>query len=280
MNYSFARYLEAKQSVDDRALNRGVWDVLLAELPKRPLEILEVGAGTGTMIARLANRGLPDGSHYVAVDSDPINIRAAEHRLSETRLPFNVTLHAADVFEYLDPPTARTGADLLIAHAFLDLFNLRTVVPVLLSALAPAGLFYFTLNFDGQTEFEPTIDPALDDLIVSLYHRTMDERVVKGLASGDSRSGRHLFEEITAADGEVLAAGGSDWVVYPHDGAYPADEAYFLHHILHFVETSLAGNPNLDTVEFQRWLAIRHAQIEKGELVYIAHQLDFVGRLR
>jgi hypothetical protein len=33
----------------------------------------------------------------------------------------------------------------------------------------------------------------------------------------------------------------------------------------------------LDPVRFEAWIAERHAQIERGELVYIAHQLDFFG---
>ena len=55
--YSFARYLTAKKSVDDRALNRHVWQSLVAALPRatpeQPLQILEVGAGLGTMVERL-----------------------------------------------------------------------------------------------------------------------------------------------------------------------------------------------------------------------------------
>lgn len=283
MIYSFIRYLEAKRTVDDRALNPHVRVALMDSLPQRPLEILEVGAGIGTMITRLATMrsspgGLPDRRHhYVAIDSDPANVRAATQRLAQENPPFNLELITADVFAYLDSAESHR-LDLLIAHAFLDLFDLPTILPVLFSP-ARAGLFYFTLNFDGQTEFEPTFDAALDDHIMTLYHRTMDARLVGGRPSGDSRSGRHLFQEIPAAGGEIIAAGGSDWVVYPRHGAYPDDEAYFLHHILHFVETSLTGNPELEAAAFKRWLAMRHAQIEQGELVYIAHQLDIAGRI-
>ena len=43
------RYLAAKKSVDDRALNWQVWQRLVAALPRatteQPLRILEVGAG-------------------------------------------------------------------------------------------------------------------------------------------------------------------------------------------------------------------------------------------
>jgi len=33
------------------------------------------------------------------------------------------------------------------------------------------------------------------------------------------------------------------------------------------------------SAQFERWAAARHTQIERGELVYIAHQLDFMGHI-
>jgi hypothetical protein len=63
------------------------------------------------------------------------------------------------------------------------------------------------------------------------------------------------------------------------NGMYPADEAYFLHFILHFFEESLTGHAELDAVAFANWLKERRAQIERGELVYIAHQMDFLARV-
>ncbi len=55
--YSFIRYLAAKKSVDDRALNRHVWETLksslAAQVAETPVRILEIGAGIGTMVERL-----------------------------------------------------------------------------------------------------------------------------------------------------------------------------------------------------------------------------------
>jgi SAM-dependent methyltransferase len=279
MTTSFARYLAAKRPIDDRSLNAHVWETVAAALPQRPLSILELGAGIGTMIDRLAARDVwAPGGRYEAIDADAALIDAARERLAGAVLPFELSLQAADVFTAI-ARTDRAPADLLIAHAFLDLLDLPRALPVLLSALAPGGLFYFTLNFDGITILEPAIDPGFDELIMRLYHQTMDERRVDGRLSGDSRSGRHLLSLIPAVGGEVLAAGSSDWVVVPRRGGYPGDEAYFLHHILHFMETSLAGHPALDAAGFGRWLARRRAQIDAGELIYIAHQIDIAGRV-
>jgi hypothetical protein len=149
--------------------------------------------------------------------------------------------------------------------------------------LKPGGLFYSTITFDGATILQPEIDLELDARIEALYHQTMDERITADQPSGDSRSGRHLFGHLRDAGVELLDAGGSDWVVFAGPGGYPADEAYFLHFIVHTIQTALQGHPRLDAARyaarFADWIEQRHQQIERGELVYIAHQLDFLGRL-
>jgi hypothetical protein len=105
----------------------------------------------------------------------------------------------------------------------------------------------------------------------------MDGRITDGRLSGDSRSGRHLFGHLARAGFEVHAAGASDWVVHPRAGLYPADEAYFLHFIVHTMYSALLASPELDPAQLAAWIETRHRQIEQGELVYIAHQLDFFG---
>jgi len=107
----------------------------------------------------------------------------------------------------------------------------------------------------------------------------MDSRQVNGKPSGDSQTGRHLFQHLRTAGAELLAAGSSDWVVYPGPNGYPADEAYFLHFIINTMRTALAGHPDLIPEQLTGWIDRRHAQIENEELVYIAHQLDFLGRV-
>jgi len=294
MEYSFPRYLLSKESVDERALNRQVYAELLASRPADPLLIVEVGAGIGTMLSRLLHWGFLQRAEYVAVDQGAENIEYARawipHWAAENNLHLEVTgrnrlrlfddlrdvrltLEQADVFDFLkrDPPKS----DLLIAHAVLDLFRLPESLPGLFSLVKPGGLAWLTINFDGLTAFEPVIDPILDEKIEHLYHRSMDERPT----GGDSRTGRHLFGHLQAIGATILAAGASDWVVHASNGQYPADEAYFLNFILHFFENSLGGHPELDESAFKAWLAERRAQIERGELVYIAHQIDFLARV-
>ena len=123
-----------------------------------------------------------------------------------------------------------------------------------------------------MTSLEPTINAELDERIERLYHQTMDTRPT----GGDSKSGRHLFGHLKSAGAEILAAGAADWVVHAVNGKYLEDEKYFLHFILHFFEESLTGHAELEADVFADWLAKRHTQIERGELIYIAHQMDFL----
>jgi hypothetical protein len=86
----------------------------------------------------------------------------------------------------------------LIAHAFLDLLPMPESMPSLLALTR--NLAWLTINFDGVSSLEPTINAALDERIERLYHATMDTRVT----GGDSRAGRHCSS---------LAEGGRRGVV-------------------------------------------------------------------
>ncbi len=278
INYNFPRYLAAKKTVDDRALNGYVWQALRQQMPRQP-DILEVGAGIGTMVERLAEQQFISSASYTAIDSQPENIATARQRLAHLPADIKVNLEAIDLFDFMARERGKRPYHLLIAHAFLDLMDIPATLPQLFALLKPGGLFYFSINFDGVTTLEPTIDPALDAQIEQLYHQTMDERLTNGRFSGDSQSGRHLFTHLRQAGAEILAAGSSDWVVFAGPAGYPADEKYFLQFIVETMHRALAGHPALDPAQFADWITQRQAQIETGELVYIAHQLDFLGRL-
>jgi hypothetical protein len=166
----------------------------------------------------------------------------------------------------------------LIANAVLDLVDVPAVLPGLLRLLAPGGVYWFTINYDGESIFAP--GHPHDDQIMQAYHLDMDERIRYGRPAGESRTGRRLFHNLLAAGAPALAAGSSDWVVYPGpDGNYPADEAYFLRSILNTIRDALRNRQDrVKPADLADWLAVRCQQLAAGELVYIAHQLDFAGR--
>jgi hypothetical protein len=68
--FDYARYLAAKTTVDDRALNRHVLAELCRLMPAGALQVLEVGAGLGTMVARLMDWGAVGAGEYILLDAD------------------------------------------------------------------------------------------------------------------------------------------------------------------------------------------------------------------
>jgi hypothetical protein len=293
VSYSASRYLLAKRTVDDRALNRGVFERLARELSgQRAPRVLEIGGGAGTMVSRGVEWGLFTAADYTLLDVDgeclgaarrwlgqwarQTGRRAAENDAQLRLSPEEITVRfvEAELGAHLDRLPARV--DLLVASAFLDLVDVPAFLPTLLSSLADGGLYWFTINFDGETIFLP--EHPLDAELMRAYHQDMDRRVRFGRPAGDSKTGRRLFDHLARAGAEVLAAGSSDWVVFPRQGRYPDDESYFLHHIVDTIAGALSVTSEVEGGGLRDWIELRHQQIERGELTYVAHQLDFLGR--
>jgi hypothetical protein len=270
---------------------------VLAELrrlmPAGAPRVLEVGAGLGTMVARLLDWGVIVAGEYVLLDADRqlldcsrrwLRDWAAARGVRTDLLPdglqvgdLRVRLVHAELGGYLEAAHGEL-ADLLVASAVLDLVDVPAVLPRLLRLLVPGGAYWFTINYDGESIFAP--GSPHDDQVMRAYHRDMDERIRYGRPAGESRTGRNLFRHLRDAGAPALAAGSSDWVVHPApDGSYPADEAYFLRSILTTIRDALRSRQDrVALAQLADWLAVRRRQLAAGELVYIAHQLDFAGR--
>ena len=290
LEYKFVKYLTAKKQIDDRALNRHVRDKLSAELTKSnlrcPLQVLELGAGIGTMVERLIDWGVVSSAAYTAIDGDSDVIREARRRLNRRTAnnqiatdQLSVEFICEDVFQFFKHTTDGIQWDLGLAHAFLDLVDIAEVIPLFCKAIRPGGLLYLTLNYDGETILLPMIDPKFDERIIQMYNQSMDERIINGKAAGDSKTGRHLLHHLKKIGAELLAAGSSDWIVFPGIEGYTQDETYFLHFIIHTIFTELKGQASLNRAKLEAWIRQRHEQIEKGELIFIAKQIDVLARI-
>lgn len=297
---SFAAFLTAKRTVEDRALNRPVFERFVSELGGRsgsdPVRIVEIGAGTGSMIARLADwNALPSRVSYRGVDIDADTIEAARQRLPEQlaaigyavdRTTDGLIAHRQEGdgtdqrleldFEVADGFSITDEADAVIASAVLDLVDLEPTLHDLKEVLGEEGLLYAPITFNGRTSFTP-VDP-LDGRIERLYHRHMDEIRDQ---PGSSRAGQQLVTALPAAGYRVLEAGGSDWVIRPVDGAYPAAESTVLQHLLATVDSALADYPAdvISRSTRSEWIETRTEQLQRGELTLVAHHLDVLAQL-
>jgi hypothetical protein len=245
------------------------------------------------MVARLVDWGVVGAGEYILLDADRQLLEdsrqwlcdwAAARGLRSDLQPdglqvgdLRVHLVHAELGSYLEDAEG-APADVLIANAVLDLVDVPAILPGLWRLLAPGGVYWFTINYDGESIFEPGHPD--DGQVMRAYHRDMDERVRYGRPAGESRTGRRLFHYLRAAGAPALAAGSSDWVVSAGpDGSYAGDEAYFLGSILSTIQNALRSREDrVKPADLADWLAVRQRQLAAGELVYIAHQLDFAGR--
>ena len=296
MTSDFRRYLRAKRSVDDRALDRRVLATFREAAAERavdgPLRVLEVGAGIGTMLARFLEwDALPTGEiSYTAVDVDADTVAGIEPYLREWAEGRDVSVSATggkialegsertvELGVVAEDAVAYAGNhpgefDALVGSALLDILELDALEP-LLGALSPGGVYYFPITFDGATRFYPA-HPADRD-IERRYHDHMDAK-----PGGNSRAGGAVLEWLRRTEGvRVSGVAGSDWIVRPTDGEYPADEAFFLGCILDSVESAVDEVTDGTAEELDEWMACRRAQLGEGELCYLTHQLDLLGRV-
>lgn len=295
------QYLTAKKSIDDRALNQFVWNELHQTLPKtigaEPANIVEIGAGIGTMLARIVDWGLLTGpATYLATDCDAGLLQLAQRYLatwadergytmqwpekqhgrlvakhSEVALVFE-TVRAEEMASRNE---TRGTFHLIIAHAVLDLLDLPAVLPGLLAQLTNNGLAYFTCNFDGSTLFLPEYPGGEEQEILRRYHASMEARLI-----GASSTGRRLLSMLQCSGLELLAAGSSDWLIHPRNGTYSGDEVVFLKALIAGVEEELAGRSGPPPAGLAAWARTRNQQIEASALSLFVRNLDFLARRR
>ena len=143
---------------------------------------------------------------------------------------------------------------------------------------APAGSSTSRSTSTAQRSSSPPSTPQLDARIEAAYHRTMDERIT---GRSPLRRQPHRPPPLSATWRRPASMCWQPAVptgsCFPSHGRYPADEAYFLHFIVHTMHGALCNDPAVAGEDFERWIAARHAQIERGELIYIAHQTRLHG---
>lgn len=290
--FDYVKYLDVKKDIDDRCLNKLVWNNFTHWLMAKnqlgtELRVLEIGAGIGTMIERLLEASLLRQCHYIALEPESSFREATQNRLSAWANAYGVDfeicteniwlLSSKDLdltIEWLaaeadkiDQLFASESFDLLLSHAVIDLLPVPTLMPVLLSKLKQDAGFYFSLNFSGETSFFPA-DPS-DDAISNNYHNDMDARFLE-LAWQPSLTGKLLPQWLQDYGCQKVIAGESDWNL--SDKNQTAGDGLFIKNILDTIKKALAGMPSLED-----WLNKRYEQLAQQELEITISNSDCFG---
>jgi SAM-dependent methyltransferase len=296
----YTPFLLAKRAIDDQALNERIWtramSLLGQSVADRSIRILELGAGVGGMLERILTRTAVGVIHYTVVDVEPAHLAALRvelHAFGEREgyrvdvmetgqviltkgdRRIEVILEHSDVFAFFER-RPRESYNLLIAQAFLDLFDIEPLLTLMVEAIEPGGGLYFPITFDGISSWLPVIDAAFDNRVEHLYHKSMDARGSAIDMAPRSQTGRHVVYHLSQrADIAALEAAASDWVVCaPYNSQLRTDELMFLHALLDGYERELTGHFGLELESWHDWLTLRRRYIETGDAVFLAHHLD------
>ena len=300
----YIKYLTAKKNVDDRALNRHVWQTLKANLlsssGKNWLEVIDIGAGTGAMFERMMSWGLSTRLHYTMVEKVPEYLAAFKSKslrnssfvsyalewrsktaadIISTEVIGTVDMCCTDLFDVIFNQKYFGRFDIIIAHAVMDLVNINDVLDGFEKLVKPGGLLYLTLNYDGLTLFHPPFDPDFEHYLFQRYHLSMDQRIIAGRRSGSSQSGRELFTMLSRRQLPILAAGSSDWFIYPSIQGYLEDDTYFLEEILQTISHQLQCDNLIDPRRMSAWMTHRQKQLKAGELIFMARNIDLLVKV-
>ncbi len=342
----YVRYLQAKISVDDRALNQNVLGTLkeIVRPPKEKctLRVVDIGAGIGAMLHRFLDmvdmfQGY-SSVEYSVVDVKQEVLRKSQellkHRLCtrsstslnhdeigiapQTRAP-SVSHHQSVHHVGLEERRGKDGFhpedlvvegspsitvrfkqtdaqsflranfgkfDLVLAAAFLDLFSLDEIMPLVRESLdlnSPIRAFYFPITFDGITRISPVLheEAGLWDSIIEFFHSSMGNGFASGQKVPRSHSGRHLSTAISNASGRVSAAGPSIWKVEKDAifGTYLDDEAYFLECILLLIQSAMTDEfySRICRSTVEKIFTFLKTQLKNSTLMYEAHNIDVCG---
>jgi len=118
-------------------------DIVLEHAPRdRPIRLLDLGCGTGSLVFRLAN-ALP-AAELVGIDVSPPNIAAAQHR-NDAEFRGRLRFVVADYLAFRDPLF-----DVIVSDGVLHLISAptSTLIAKLAADLKPDGLLVCDMPYD------------------------------------------------------------------------------------------------------------------------------------
>lgn len=299
MNIDFAEYLSAKYPLDERSLNGEVRQALEDALAHREnLACLDIGTGTGAMLRRLID-GQAQGFLSLTgldINAELLSIARREMKRLLRQKGYRLSIEGARMIaarnfrkiaiDYIhcplwdfNPARSKRPYDLITAHAFMDMVPLERALMRLADWLGEGGLFYATLNYDGETAFFPPYeDEAFEMQVLAEYDASMEKRHLQGERIGGAKAGRRLHGALEKTGFLIIAYGSSDWNITPYRGHYRDQDEKVLKDLLIMMRQEGTRQPAIDQNELKRWYAERCRLLEENRLGLIVHQLDILAR--
>jgi glycosyltransferase involved in cell wall biosynthesis/SAM-dependent methyltransferase len=256
-----AAWLTLREPVDARARSPHVTAALVRALPaRRPLRVLDLGAGTGSNARFLAPR-LPGPSLWTLVDQDAGLLTTAR-----SRLPADTATRVAHLSRLDDFVDLFAATDLVTASALLDLASASWLAGLVDRVRSTGAAVLFALSYDGRFACAPV--DADDERVRTLVN--LHQRVDKGLGPAlGPTAGDDVARRLRRAGYQVWSE-PSDWILGPDDDVLQRQL------IEGWAEAASALAP-ADAGWIREWRRRREAHLAGGRSAMVVGHLDVAG---
>ncbi|PVB60680.1 class I SAM-dependent methyltransferase [Labrenzia sp. 011] len=257
-----SEWLALREPLDLAARNAGVEEAFLAQLPERPLRILDLASGAGSTIAALQGK-FRQPVNWLLTDHDPALLEVAAARWDRGAAS-GVETRQVDLAGDLEGlPLADVEA--VTTSAFLDLVSDEFLLRLTDRIVRSGKPFLASLTYDGRTAFEPS-HPFDAEMCASLNaHQKSDKGFGPALGPDAAARAAGLFED----RGYRVVRGPSDWQ------AGSAASGFLQEFLQGWVR--VGRETGLDKTALEAWWRDRQNKIRSGELHAEVGHLDFAA---
>jgi hypothetical protein len=267
-----AEWLALRETADGRAAA----PVVLAALRRwararpmdgEPLRVIDLGAGTGSTLRRLAPI-LPGRQSWLLVDDDARLLAQADAVVSNRGAFQQVRVRAA-VRDLAAPGVLRTllrDIDLVTASALFDLASASWCASLMRTIARPGCAIYAALIFDGQIVLDPA-DP-FDPVLCRLFNA--HQRRDKGFGPALGPVAARALIRLAAAHGAAIRVARSGWQLGP------SDRALLEPMLAHWAQAASEMQP-VQRAAVEAWADRRLRQAEAGMLCARVGHVDLLA---
>lgn len=259
-----AEWLQLREPCDTRARSEALVIALSSRLPSRPLQVLDLGAGTGANIRYMAPL-LGGEQRWIAVDNDPKLIGRQPSSLEAPHFRCSVSSLQFDLVADLSSLPISDGS-LVTASALLDLVSAAWLESLASRCAALGATVLFALNYDGRVQCLP--EDSDDDWIIDLVNRHQ---------RGDKGFGPALGPDAARHACDAFAASGYETSIAPSDWVIESDERALQRELIAGWIGAACEMAPLEATRIERWGRRRDMHVTTGTLrIRVGHQ-DFMA---